>query len=266
MNESSSGYRKAPDKTISPPSLPSESSSAQVGGPEAPTAASQPVRFLDYAFDCKTGELWSNGQATVLRPQLASLLALLVRRRGDVVARAEIQDLLWGERVLDVDRGINFCIRQLRAALGDDARQPRYIETLSRQGYRFIAPLRPVEENKEGATPDVQTAAVGLAESATPELDRRPPERPRWLMVAVLLVAIALATWAALNRRPSPTWHGSARGEPVPVPAELELELRRAEVQLIQGRFAKSLATVQAAVARHPSHAEAWAGLAEAHI
>ena len=131
---------------------------------------SERAHFLEYVFAPSTGELWRGGGETErLRPQLASLLELLVRRPKDLVKRAEIQEHLWADRVLDVDRGINFCIRQLRAVLDDDAKQPRFIETLPRQGYRFIAPVRWTPQASERAdTADTADTADAIAISLQP--------------------------------------------------------------------------------------------------
>lgn len=113
------------------------------------------ARFPGHVFDPTTGELWAgDGEAERLRPQLAALLELLVRHPRELVKRGEIQEHLWADRVLDVDRSINFCIRQLRAILDDDAKRPRFIETLPRQGYRFIAPVRWASGLEERASED----------------------------------------------------------------------------------------------------------------
>jgi TolB-like protein len=75
-----------------------------------------------------------------LQPQPFRLLMLLVRRAGDLVTREEIREQLWGgETFVDFEQGENHCVRQIRTALGDDARAPRYVQTVPRRGYRFIA-------------------------------------------------------------------------------------------------------------------------------
>src|SRR6267142_2030774 len=98
------------------------------------------LRFADFEFDERAGELRRNGTATRLEPQPARVLALLVERAGDVVTRAELQQRVWsGDTFVDFDRGLNYCVAQIREALGDSASEPRFIETLPRRGYRFIA-------------------------------------------------------------------------------------------------------------------------------
>src|SRR6476661_8471128 len=101
---------------------------------------SAPVRFGPFVFDPSTGELTGGGAPTRLAPQVAAVLDLLIRRPGEVVTRGELRDALWPDTTVEFDQGLNFCIRQLRVALSDDAAQPKYIETLHRRGYRFIAP------------------------------------------------------------------------------------------------------------------------------
>jgi TolB-like protein/DNA-binding winged helix-turn-helix (wHTH) protein/Flp pilus assembly protein TadD len=77
-----------------------------------------------------------------LRPQASKILVMLARRPGQLITREEIKDQIWGTHTfVDFENGLNFSIRQIRAALNDDADTPRYIETLPRRGYRFIAPV-----------------------------------------------------------------------------------------------------------------------------
>jgi DNA-binding winged helix-turn-helix (wHTH) protein/TolB-like protein len=102
-----------------------------------PSSSAQ-VRFGPFAFDPSTGELTGDGAQTRLAPQVAAVLALLIRRSGEVVTRAALREAVWPDTTVEFDQGLNFCIRQLRIALSDDAAQPKYIETLPKRGYRFI--------------------------------------------------------------------------------------------------------------------------------
>ena len=102
-----------------------------------------PLRFFDFELDPATGELWRRGHIVPLERQPAIALACLASHAGRLVTRDELRRAIWPDDVhVDFDRGMNYCIRQLRAALGDEARQPVFIETIPRQGYRFIAPLQ----------------------------------------------------------------------------------------------------------------------------
>jgi len=145
----------------------------------AQSAAAGAVRFGPFQLDLGTGELWRNGEAVRLQQQPARVLALLVRQPGRLVTREELRRHLWGDGVfVDFQRGLNFCIMQIRDALGDDAETPRFVETLPRRGYRFIAPTEPV-------------APATLLVPAAPA---RP--RARWRLVALragLAAALALA-------------------------------------------------------------------------
>lgn len=98
-------------------------------------------RFGDFTFNPESGELTDSGRATRLQPQVAALLTTLAERAGTVVTRTDLQARLWPDTTVEFDDGLNFCIRQLRVALGDDAAAPRFIETLPKRGYRFLPPV-----------------------------------------------------------------------------------------------------------------------------
>src|SRR5712691_2604832 len=98
------------------------------------------VRFADFEFDCRNGDLRRDGTSLKLQPQPAKVLAVLIRRAGEVVTRQELAEEVWGsETFVDFEQGVNYAIRQIRSALEDDADQPRFLETLPKRGYRFIA-------------------------------------------------------------------------------------------------------------------------------
>ncbi len=96
--------------------------------------------FGDFRLDFRSGELQGKGREIRLQPQPAKLLVLLATHRGEIVTRGEIQKALWGDDTfVDFEHGINFSIKQIREALGDSAEKPRFVETVPRIGYRFIA-------------------------------------------------------------------------------------------------------------------------------
>jgi TolB-like protein/DNA-binding winged helix-turn-helix (wHTH) protein len=102
------------------------------------------VRFGPFEFDRATGELWRDGRRIPLQRQPSRLLDLLVSRAGDVVSREEIRAALWGDDThVDFERSLNFCVAKLRAALGDNAAAPAFIETLPTRGYRWLAAATP---------------------------------------------------------------------------------------------------------------------------
>jgi eukaryotic-like serine/threonine-protein kinase len=100
------------------------------------------LRFGSFELDPASAELRKAGIPLKLHPQPLRVLVLLTARPGQIVEREEIQHTLWGDNTfVDFEGGINFCIKQIRDTLGDAAEKPRYIETLPRRGYRFIAPV-----------------------------------------------------------------------------------------------------------------------------
>src|SRR5437660_6395225 len=99
-----------------------------------------PVRLGDFKMDFASGELRRNGHVVRLKPQPSKVLSLLVMQPGQIVSREQIQQEIWGgDTFVDFERGLNSCIKQIRAAFGDEPDAPRYIETIPRRGYRFIA-------------------------------------------------------------------------------------------------------------------------------
>ena len=99
-------------------------------------------RFGVFEFDGRALELTKNGRLVAVRPQPLKILALLLESPGELVLRDDLQRSLWdGATFVDFEQGVNHAIRELRAALGDDAGSPRFIQTLPRRGYRFIAPV-----------------------------------------------------------------------------------------------------------------------------
>jgi DNA-binding winged helix-turn-helix (wHTH) protein/TolB-like protein len=97
------------------------------------------VRFAEFELDLRSSELRTNGTSVRLQPQPARILAVLVRRRGETVTRDEIIKEVWGsDTFVDYEAGLNFAIRQIRSALGDNAERPLYVETVPKRGYRFV--------------------------------------------------------------------------------------------------------------------------------
>src|SRR5215472_8132927 len=100
------------------------------------------LRFDTFELDPGSGELRKNGDRIKLPPQPFRVLELLIRRSGEVLTRADIRERIWrDDTFVDFEQGLNFCIRQIREALGDNADTPRFVETLPRRGYRFLSPV-----------------------------------------------------------------------------------------------------------------------------
>ena len=116
------------------------------------------VRFGVFELDLAAGELRKSGARLRLQEQPLQVLALLLERAGQVVTREELRQKLWAvDTFVDFDHSLNTAVNKLREALGDSASSPRYIETLARRGYRFIAPV----QNSSGGTVHMGTAAPG---------------------------------------------------------------------------------------------------------
>jgi DNA-binding winged helix-turn-helix (wHTH) protein len=111
------------------------------------------ARFGVFELDFRAGELRKNGAKLRLQEQPFQVLALLLKRAGDVVTREELRQKLWpSDTFVDFDHSLNTAINKVREVLGDSASSPRYVETLARRGYRFIAPVQG-GTTMEGAPP-----------------------------------------------------------------------------------------------------------------
>src|SRR5712691_6300631 len=122
-------------------------------------------RFGLFEVDSRTGELRKQGRRLKLRGRPFDMLVLLLARRGDVITREELRQQLWpADTFVDFDHGLNSAMNRLREALGDAAENPRFIETLPKRGYRFIAPIHVVDarqlqsDSPLAAPPPPQTA------------------------------------------------------------------------------------------------------------
>ena len=143
-------------------------------------------RFGEFTLDARTGELSHAGSRTPLRDQSLHLLLAVLERPGELVTREELIARLWpADTFVDFERGLNKAVNHLREALGDSAEQPRFIETLPRKGYRFIAPV-----TREGE--ELTAAPAALAE---------PPRRSRVLAASVIAgIVIAIGVAIAVAR------------------------------------------------------------------
>ena len=135
------------------------------------------ARFGVFELDLTTGELRKNGAKLRLQEQPFRVLALLLERTGDVVTREEIRHKLWpADTFVDFDHSLNTAVNKLREVLGDSASSPRYVETLARRGYRFVAPVQ--TEANHGAS-SAKAASIGNLAPADlhPELEVPIPHR-----------------------------------------------------------------------------------------
>ena len=156
------------------------------------SARTRRMRFSAFEVDLRSGELYKHGITLKLQDQPFQVLAFLLERPGDVVTREELRHRLWpADTFVDFDTGLNSAVKKLRDVLGDSAEKPRYIETLPRRGYRFIAP---VENGDSRVSVAAQETPAVAPTRATPS-----PWKKAWLIVglaaAALVVDVGVAAW-----------------------------------------------------------------------
>lgn len=150
-----------------------------------PTPEEARLRFGRFELDASTGELRRDGLTVKLCHQPFRLQTRLASEPGRLHTRSELQQFLWNDGTfVDFEQGLNYCIKEVRAALGDDAERPLYIETLPRRGYRFIAPVEPLSP---GGSSD--------AAEATPVVRSRGSTRTRIAASVVATLAAGALLW-----------------------------------------------------------------------
>ncbi len=127
--------------------------------------ARRTLRFAAFEIDLAAGELRKNGTRIRLQEQPFQILVYLLDRPGEVVTREELRQKLWpADTFVDFDHSLNTAVNKLREALGDSASSPRYVETLARRGYRFLAPVQPTEAK----LPPQDSPLMSAGETAVP--------------------------------------------------------------------------------------------------
>jgi TolB-like protein/DNA-binding winged helix-turn-helix (wHTH) protein/Flp pilus assembly protein TadD len=171
------------------------------------------VRFGTFEVDLRAGELRREGRKVKLQEQPFQVLALLLEHRGEVVAREELQKTLWpADTFVDFDHGLNKAVNKIRRALGDSAENPRFVETVGRRGYRFIADLAIVEVAPPDSPEPVAGGLPGPRDPARAELRSKPaaPRHPSWpLDWKVLGVALFVVSAIIMVSRLHPGSHPS---------------------------------------------------------
>jgi DNA-binding winged helix-turn-helix (wHTH) protein len=141
-----------------------------------PKHETKKIRFGVFELDTATGELWRDDKAQPrLRDQALQILQMLLEHPRELVTREELRDRLWSsDTFVDFDHGLNTAVNQLRSAFGDSAANPRFIQTVPRRGYRFIAPV----EITSSLSPGISAQSPAAGNSATPNraeiLDSQP--------------------------------------------------------------------------------------------
>jgi DNA-binding winged helix-turn-helix (wHTH) protein/TolB-like protein/Tfp pilus assembly protein PilF len=183
------------------------------GSQSVPQQESARLCFEDFQLDLETGELSRGGISQPLAPQPAKVLGLLAGHAGQLVTRETIRQEVWGnETFVDFEQGLNNCIKAIRRALDDNPEAPRYIQTVPRRGYRFLATVQ--------RTGCVEVPAS--VQEAAPEMAPALPERHGWALSRYwpwMLGGVALLVigwWSVHLTRGTATIPFLARGTPVP--------------------------------------------------
>ncbi len=151
------------------------------------------LRFATFQVDLRSGELRKQGVKIKLQEQPFRVLTVLLQSPGEVVTREELRNQNWPpDTFVDFENSLNTAINKLRDALGDSADNPRFIETLPRRGYRFIAPV--ISDQQEKSPVPAEESKVG-----DEQLGKNPRTR-RWLVLAAVAV-LALLTLAYVTIR-----------------------------------------------------------------
>ena len=180
--------------------------------PPRPTSV---VRFGTYEVSLQSGEVRKAGFRIRVQQQPMKLLEILLERPGEVVTREELRSRVWTDESFgDFDQAVNIAIAKLRSALGDSAENPRFIETLPKRGYRFIADVSVVDSDARpkmpGSAPEDLSAtepADKLQGAGLAVAPKRRPWSPLRVIVAFALVLSLpiLAVWLFRSRGPAPT-------------------------------------------------------------
>src|SRR5215831_9153672 len=142
------------------------------------------ARFGVFELDLDAGELRKQGVRIQLQPKPLQMLAILLERPGEIVTREELRRRLWDDDTfVDYESGLNTAANRLRLKLGDSAETPRYVETMARSGYRFIAPVERVEWEPPAASP-------------APE-PKRSASRLPWIIAAAAIVIAVMVSLAS---------------------------------------------------------------------
>ena len=164
------------------------------------TARTRRLRFGAFHVDLRSGEVHKHGIRLKLQDQPFQVLAILLEHAGDVVTREEFRERLWSaDTFVDFDTGLNSAIKKLRDVLSDSADEPRYIETLPRRGYRFIAHV------ENGVPPASATVELDLGPVPPLRAARGFWNKRRFVVaagVAALVVVAAIAAWRVFFKRP----------------------------------------------------------------
>jgi DNA-binding winged helix-turn-helix (wHTH) protein len=173
------------------------------------------LRFGVFEANLEAGELRKNGLRVRLQEQPFQLLALLIERPEELVSREELRNKLWAaDTFVDFDHSLNTAIKKIREALGDSAVNPRYVETVARRGYRFLAPVQtPVESVSESAITDPTGPAAIVHSELDVPLPHRGLIRVLFVLIQIMYLVfylVALFHWQLIESAVDPFLRGAA--------------------------------------------------------
>ena len=156
------------------------------------------VRFGRFELDMAAGDLYRDGKRVRLQDQPRQVLVALLERPGEIVTRETLRERLWkSDTFVDFEHGLNTAVKKARAALGDSAEAPRFIETLARRGYRFIGPIEPSGDDHRIVPPTTLINTATAPESAAAGGAKQPR---RAVLAGVIALVAILAVGLAMSR------------------------------------------------------------------
>ena len=169
--------------------------------------------FGTFAFDSGSLELTREGRRVALEPQPARALARLLAGAGELVTREEMRASIWGDDThVDYDRGLAYCIGQVRTALGDSGDNPRFVQTLPKRGFRFVAPVALRPSTPSASAPTAGGDTPPSASAADEPVDGRgsgpmpgAPRVTRGMLIAAVVLALVGGIWWWASMRPPQT-------------------------------------------------------------
>lgn len=162
-------------------------------------------KFGEFELDSRSGELFRGGRPVKIQAQPLRVLSILLEHHGEIVSREQLRAGIWGDATfVEFDQGLNYAIRQIRLALRDEVSKPRYIETLPKQGYRFVAGIvdaDPKSPAEPGAADPLAASLNGGVPKPEPAPSSARPYRLIWLALAGCVAVVLLVLgWFVTDR------------------------------------------------------------------
>ena len=223
------------------------------------------VRFGAFEIDREALQLTRSGRRVHLAPQALRLLLLLIDKQGTLVTRDEIRTALWSDDTfVDVDSAVNACVSQIRTVLGDKPTAPRFVETIPRKGYRFVAPLNGAPAQDTVHEPSITLTSVdSIPPPTSAGITLRVALAAGLTMIVTGLVAVAMRSGSDARRHTEAPAYAKTRS------LQAIQQLERGRSGLADASPAELQARVryfESALELEPDFAEAYAGIADAKL